>query len=196
MVIGKARIAVAVRNSLDEVAARARDRWNDTRWTRAVKTALCEASAAAYSKAGKHRLKIYANGVDVPVDGGEWMFDVTCLLYRPKTGHLRRTPLVAESEWGDKEAVADDFSKLLLARADVRVMVVDCGYWNGGKHAAAELAGYVRAYADTAPDDYYLLAAWGRDGFEYWIIRGTGNTHRMLRRRQTARTSAGIELAV
>ena len=179
----KMQVVNAVRHALDEVAARSESRsWSDSCWTREVKTALCAACRTACAGTTKHRVKLFANGVDCAVEAGEWLFDVTCLLYDETTGSLRRTLLVAESEWGDKAAVADDFEKLLIARADVRTMVLDRGYWQPNEDAVDDLAGYVNAYDGTEPNDLYLLAAWDPPGFEYWLIRGNGSKRKLPRR--------------
>ncbi len=164
----KERIVDAVRSGLDEL-----DGKSVSDWTKEVKTALCKACREALKDA-RQSVKLFASGVDDAADGGEWLFDVTCLLYDEK-GFIRRVPLVAESEWGLRTAVEDDFEKLLLARADVRVMVVDRNYWDSTEDVVAELRPYVAAYEDGTPSDTYLLAAWTRDGFEYRVIDGDGS---------------------
>ncbi len=53
---------------------------------------------------------------------GEWLYDVTCLRYGDDE-YLKEVPLVVESEWGDEHEIFDDFEKLLLCRADLRLMI-------------------------------------------------------------------------
>ena len=163
----KERIVDAVRTGLDELQVK-----SVSDWTKEVKTTLCQACREALKDSGQ-RVKLFASGVGDEADGGEWLFDVTCLLY-DEEGFIHRVPLVAESEWGLRTEVGDDFEKLLLARADVRVMVVDRNYWDSTEDVAAELAPYVAGYLDGTPADTYLLAAWTRDGFEYRVIDGDG----------------------
>lgn len=164
----KERIVDAVRRELDELDANA-----VSDWTKEVKTALCNACREALKDTGQ-QVKLFASGVADATDGGEWLFDVTCLLYGDD-GFMCRAPLVAESEWGLRSEVGDDFEKLLLARADVRVMVVDRNYWDSTEDVAAELARYVAAHEKGTPTDTYLLAAWTREGFEYRVIDGDGS---------------------
>lgn len=87
---------------------------------------------------------------------------------------------VAESEWGSKDDVHDDFEKLLLARADVRVMVFDGRrYGTGTTDRFEEFAKYIGKCDRTETGDTYLLAAWMPDKFEYCRI-GAFQAHRML----------------
>ena len=64
---------------------------------------------------------------------------------------VKGVPLVAEIEWGNRGDVWDDFQKLLVARAGVRVMIFD-------DHAGLleELREHVRQYRNGG--DRYLLA--------------------------------------
>ena len=66
--------------------------------------------------------------------GGEWLYDFTCLEYKHNDdgGWLKGIPVVAECEWGNKDCIGDDFQKLLLARADVRVMIFNGNYYKEG----------------------------------------------------------------
>lgn len=99
---------------------------------------------------------------------GEWLFDFTCLEYDDK-GYLTGVPLVAECEWNDsKDYIDDDFQKLLLARADVRLMI-----FNGNRYRCEEdrssnreipikmneLLCHIKTCEHTRAGDTYLLAA-------------------------------------
>ena len=159
----KEQIVREVHKALDEI----HHRWV-VDWTKEVKTALCKAC-----KKCNRQLKLYANGVDKVVDnskvvdGGEWLYDVTCLLH-DAGGYIKRFPLVAESEWGSNDDVHDDFEKLLLARAEVRVMVFDgrrYGTENGSRFE--EFAKYIDRCDRTETGDIYILAAWMPGKFEY-----------------------------
>ena len=87
---------------------------------------------------------------------------------------------VAESEWGSKDDVHDDFEKLLLARADVRVMVFDGRrYGTGNTDRFEEFAKYIGKCDRAETGDTYLLAAWMPDKFEYCRIDAF-QAHRML----------------
>ena len=79
-------------------------------------------------------------------DYGEWLYDVTWLKYERQRDGLEwpataliEAPLVAECEWGrgkNLEYIVEDFEKLLLARADVRLMIFDGNHKPGSKEIA------------------------------------------------------------
>ena len=120
---GKFEIMRAVQKGLDSLEVG--QSWTDKGWTPAVKTKLCELGR-------KFGCKVGASGVDNPKpDYGEWLYDVTWLEYERERDGLKwpataliEAPLVAECEWGrgkNLEYIVEDFEKLLLARADVRL---------------------------------------------------------------------------
>ncbi len=142
-------------------------------WTEAVLTKLCRIGRS-------FDYKVYANTNYVPKtesDDGEWLYDVTWLKYE-KNGHgeLIEAPLVAECEWGDTRRIEDDFEKLLLARARVRVMIIDGGDKCRSEKIANLLAGKVRKFKfnGSRAEDTWLLAAWEQNGdawqFRYFTI--------------------------
>ena len=61
--------------------------------------------------------------------------------------------LVAECEWGDFEAIVEDFEKLLLARTGVRLMIFDGRYKPGSKEIAERLARRVREFNGSRAED-------------------------------------------
>ena len=140
--------------------------------SKAVKTALCHIGRDDF------RYHVYARDVDEEcTNGGEWLYDVTWLEYgqpayaRPRPGELTAAPLVAECEWGNKGDIEDDFEKLLLARAGVRVMIFD-----GGIHTpriTELLARKVREFNGSRAEDAWLLAAWKEHhgGFHYFTFQ-------------------------
>ncbi len=157
---GKFKIMRAVREGLNglEIDKPA----GNTEWNKAVKTELC--------KIGRGRFGCYVCARDVDEtdrDQGEWLYDVTWLEYE-KNGRselkarrkLVDAPLVAECEWGDLGDIYDDFEKILLARAGVRLMIFDGGYDPGSTGIAERLAGRVREFNGSRSEDAWLLAAW------------------------------------
>ena len=161
---GKFEIMRAVReglNSLDvDKAAR------DTEWTRAVKTKLCEIGR------GRFGYSVYARKNEVNEayrDGGEWLYDVTWLEYEKSDRGLVDAPLIAECEWGNFEAIVDDFEKLLLAREGVRLMVFGGNKKPGSKEIAERLAERVREFNGSRAEDAWLLAAWERSDDDWWF---------------------------
>lgn len=147
----------------------------DSEWTKVIKTELCKIGR-------RFGCKVYASGVPRNKrDDGEWLYDVTWLQYETSgRGELIDAPLVAECEWGDEQDIEDDFEKLLLARARVRVMIFGGTDEPGvAKHIADLLAGKeVKAFKnDFRAEDAWLLAAWEPNGdgwrFRYFTI-GSG----------------------
>lgn len=74
---------------------------------------------------------------------------------------LRDVPLVAECEWNARiEWIDEDFQKLLLARADVRVMVFTGTNAKRSREVAGHLAAQVGRFRRALDDDTWLLASW------------------------------------
>lgn len=164
----------------------------DTEWTSMVKTRLCE------SGKGERFYTCARDVVESKRNHGEWLYDVCWLRYGD--AHSRATPLVdawldylneavliVESEWwryGKSEKcnlgdIRDDFQKLLVGRACVRCMI-----WDDNKKAKNDstvvnwLAGMMSSCVETAPHDFYLLARYTDEGFEYWHLHGNGTVHK------------------
>ena len=83
--------------------------------------------------------------------------------------------MVAECEWGDLEKIEEDFQKLFLARAAVRVMVFDGMYCRNGAEALAnKLCDWVGAFEGSPKGDTYLLVEYEEDektwNFRYFNI--------------------------
>lgn len=146
----------AVRTALDRLFEKRRQ---PADWTVAVKKALCRACLECHSDA-------WVGASRVKTAGREWLYDVSCLLYDPD-GYVRRTPLVAEVEWSQRTAIWYDFEKLLVARADVRVMVLDGTWWANDDERFVEFAEYIKRLETAKPRDTYLLVAWLPHRFEY-----------------------------
>lgn len=150
------------------------DEWRRDPWTRAVKEALCRWSL-------DHGFYACAHGVADRFRGEpkrkrpryEWLFDVTCLAY--KGDYLTGVPLVAECEWGDEAEIYDDFQKLLLARAEIRVMVFDATRITPAEKFVGKLKRAVERFGMGQPGDVYLLAAYTEErdtyGFEYHLVQ-------------------------
>ena len=149
-----------IKRVLDEIAAKYRDQLDvsDKEWTRCVLTNI--------GRVGQQ--KGYFVYADVRKDGrpvlndGEWLFDLCWLNYSDDQNQkwLIRAPLVLECEWGSTKNITDDFQKLLLARADLRVMVFS-GRTNSLTLKTAELLKtFTKKYTATSSDDHYLLCGW------------------------------------
>ena len=159
-------------------------------WTKEILTTLCKLGKELKYKpwaAGRKPNRVpdkYSNGYEILYDASWWKLD-DC----DRDGCDRRlisVPMVAESEWGGREAVVYDFQKLLIARAKVRVMVYDAGVANGGDKAQYllnRLCKLVGAFNGTEGDTYLLipyLHVKGKKGgfkFKFYQItdQGPGN---------------------
>ena len=123
-------------------------------WTAAIKTALCDLGRT-------FQYWVYAHAAEIPEanrDGGEWLYDVTWLDYAGDD--LVNVPLVAECEWQGGHHMIDDFQKLLLSRADLRLMIFDGSHQPGSLRTVENLARQVAGFAHSREDDSWLFAAW------------------------------------
>ena len=149
---GKYQIMRAIREGLDSLDRIESD--SDTVWTKAIATKLCKIGQGFGFQVG-------AEVEEANRNWGEWLYDVTWLEY--DAGRVVAAPLVAECEWKGFEDVKDDFDKLLLARASVRLMIYDGNSKRrGSRGVAEELARRVREFTDSRAEDAWLLAAWER----------------------------------
>ncbi|MBI4617199.1 MAG: hypothetical protein HY720_26535 [Planctomycetes bacterium] len=133
-----------------------RSTWDTKRWTDHVKSAVVGLAREAGQRA-------YASG-DCGAYGREWLYDLSWLDYSPGEKRLSRTVLVMESEWAwDKRERDRDFLKLLVARADLRVMVFpaqDAAKWQSTVDWFVDL---IQACQQSQPGDRYLFAGWRTD---------------------------------
>ena len=150
-----------VRGALSELCDRVDEPdWQDADWTREVKQAIVRLAADAGQP-------VYASGTH-GVAGGEWLYDLTWLDYSPEARFLKRTILVLESEWDrDLAAIEEDFDNLLLARADLRVMVFQAKSAAEVQTVANRLVAIINACEQTESGDQYLLAGWMADCREF-----------------------------
>ncbi len=86
------------------------------KWTEEVNKAICEVGTK--------------NGFDVCAKNccgnhdGEWLYDMVWLKY--KENFLSKSIMVLECEWDiNEDGIFHDFDKLLIARADLRVMIFE-----------------------------------------------------------------------
>ena len=169
----------AIRNGLDSIppaigAAPRKHR------TVAIKAKLCEIGRLA-------RFNCTVCAAGLPKEKrthGEWLYDVIWLKYHDKLDDhpISCVPLVAECEWGTTYAhIKEDFQKLLLARASVRLMIYKDPTWHdrawqGAEWTARRLAAHINRFNRSRAEDAWMLAAWKRTGnpgfaFTYFTIR-------------------------
>lgn len=112
---------------------------------------------------------------------GEWLFDL-CWYINSSEGRLLRLLLAAESEWSrDLKAVRYDFEKLLVAKAQLKLMVFQA------TGAAIEqtfrmLSVGIETYEGGSTGEIYLLACYdeGADRFIIKKVRGDDATSVVL----------------
>ena len=149
---------------LNEIARQANqarqvgEEWSNREWTQQVKDLLI-------------RVGVEKGCIPYPHCGrGEFLYDVIWLQTTDGTveGLLDHVPLVAEIEWGSKGDVRYDFQKLLVARADVRMMIFE----DQGR-LLEELRAHVVRVAQNG--DNYLLARYlaveRRFAVEAWCLK-------------------------
>ena len=142
-------------------------------WTNQVLTTLCTWGLAkgfwvgAKGMKGNEGLAEFARLHGGKI-GGEWLYDFTCLDY-DHDGWVKRIPLVAECEWNihekNHDEVNEDFEKLLLARADVRLTIFNGNpYHDRGQKSILPnglkvFRTYIEKCEHTSTGDTYLFAA-------------------------------------
>ncbi len=147
-------------NSIDDTS---------TEWTRAIKNEIGRlGSSLGY--------EVYASSCDFAKDG-EWLFDLTWADY-DNDQYLRSIPLALESELMPSQVI-DDFCKLLVSRAEHRVMVFCAGNKTLMKSKIEEMIDEVKNSKMTEPGDRYLLACWIENKYKFYfelyvaLINGT-----------------------
>lgn len=141
----------AIRKALDALTIDTSKR--NTERTQAIKTALCTIGS-------KLNVWVYASGCDA-ADGGEYLYDVTWLEYEEE--FLTDAALVVECEWSNLSHIDEDFQKLLLARAGIRLMIFDGSHPPYSQEFVQHLARQIRSFRRSSNDDAWLFAAWEVD---------------------------------
>ncbi len=130
--------------------------WSDAEWTKQIKTRLC--------RLGKNfRYWVYASTAE-NTDGGEWLYDLTWLNY--SGNKLTDVELVLESEWSVK-GVDEDFQKLMLARAELRVMIFQSKNMISASEKMQDLKSQVNKFTKSCEGDAYLFSCWVNDVREF-----------------------------
>ena len=156
-------------------------------WTKEILTTLCKLGKKLNYKpwaSGRAPNRVpdeYGNGCEKLYDASWWKLDAF--------DRLISVPMVAESEWGKLEKIEEDFQKLLLTRAEVRVMVYYAKGLQRAKRAWNQiyrdrLCELVGAFNGKQRDTYLLVAFLndeerGEGGFKFKFYQitdqGPGN---------------------
>ena len=131
-------------------------------WTTAVKTAICEL--------GSKDFYVTASGCNEKSDYGEWLYDICWLECESnKDGWwLKNASVVFECEWGKPFEVDNDFDKLLLARAELRVMIFgeEGDDYNAITQTADRLCERIKKFTAGSDEDQYLLVGYDDKGYD------------------------------
>ena len=92
-------------------------RWRSKRWNREIKGVLVQLGQQRDYQTCAHTLP---DGIEAT--WGEWLYDVAWLTTAPGF-YLQEVGLVVEIEWRNQGDAWDDYQKLHVAKADVRLMV-------------------------------------------------------------------------
>lgn len=84
---------------------------------------------------------------------GEWIYDLS--IQEVKDNESWRNVVIAECEWDGWEDIKEDFEKLVVGRAQLRVMVYDSSY-----ATANDFIGWINRHQDNRLEDTYLLVAY------------------------------------
>jgi len=129
--------------------------WFNKRWTEEVKNAV----GRVLKKRGH---KVYASNCDQK-DSGEWLYDLTGI--EEEGDYWKGIPLVLESEWKGRNnqrnyegEILYDFRKLLVSRADHRVMVLEVESKEKEKEVVERLLQHVQNCRHSTGGDRYLFA--------------------------------------
>lgn len=138
-------------------------------WTPAIKKGLIELG---------HNLghKVATSGCPGVADWGEWLFDLCWLAYEKleplDDRRLKAIPLAVECEWAGPEDVVDDFEKLLVCHADLRLMIFDDTAERGGLNLLGLLEAMARDSVLARTGGVVLLAKYKNADkrFEYRTV--------------------------
>jgi len=125
-------------------------------WTKQIKMQL-------RSIGEQHKFLVMPNDSE-----GQWLFDLIWFI-NDNSGHLRELTLALESEWGkDIWNIQEDFEKLLIAKAHIKVMLFqDNG--NNLSEIWQYLATAIKVFEMCSPGEIYILAAFKEEQHEYEI---------------------------
>jgi hypothetical protein len=167
------KIADDIKAMLLECAKELNSEKSRRKWTGKIKKELVK---LGHGDEYKFWVNAKAPGADWEHD---WLYDVTWVRYDKKpvsemedrragNRKLGRLVLAVESEWIDTDVV-NDFEKLVVCRADLRVMIFNKFAKETVACAFQRLKSYVQANEQRAAGDRYLLCCWvgGRTAWEF-----------------------------
>ena len=145
---------VALIKSLPE---RLRGIGGDTSWTKFLKDEML-------SLGRKHGHLVVPNENEK-----QWLYDLVWFT-NDQDGRLQEVTLVLESEWStsDDWHIQEDFEKLLLAKAKLKVFIFQ-GHSNNFQRIWLLLHEGIRAFKNQSSDETYILAGLKTDAHEFEV---------------------------
>jgi hypothetical protein len=155
------QIALRVRRSLEQIPDTARRLGISATggWTVLIKEQLARlGDEMDYAVCTSGAVRANPQGQPWP----DWLYDLTWLKMVDGGKHLARVPLVLEAEWHSHrgEQIDADFQELLLARADLRVMVFQQRKASAVQTVMDDLERQAKAFEATGSGDLYLLCGY------------------------------------
>jgi len=157
---------------IDEIARQDRDTGGigDEAWTMRLKNALCKlGKPRGYWVGASHCGEQWK-------DGGEWLFDLIWIRYENDV--LLSVPLAVESEWGTPnqktDPIDDDFQKLVVARAERRLMLFQARGEPEARDQINKLLKHTQSGIAQA-EDRFLFGCWlGSERRLLWDLHVVG----------------------
>ena len=171
-------VAKEIQRCLRRIAKDFAGSGNREKWTKLIKVRLTELGR-------DHKFAVCASGVNDKAHWGEFVYDLCWLKYvsyydtrdpYEPTDYLLRVPLVMESEWGNEREISDDFEKILMARADLRVMIFQHDKPADIDDITRHLTTYIRRFRPRRVADRYLFCGYinARNKFQFALVDGKG----------------------
>ena len=144
-----------------------KNNYSDPNWTKGVKaifggignqrgykTYFSDGAGRPFNQIQQDISNQALGGAHVPNIFGEWLYDILWW-EQNQSGYVTDIPLVCELEWGNINAVKDDFQKLLLARSKYRIMIFQCG-----RNIIQCFKAQIQQFNLTQNGDQYLFCSW------------------------------------
>ena len=159
------------RRLLREVRGRNLDPNKDSLWTDAVMESLNKI-AVDVRKPPRNLSKDQLQTLHTSTRTGvhEFLLDYMWWYHDPDTGK-QSCALAVESEWGDVQAVEDDFEKLLAFKSPIKMMIFSSHWRKTGDDLVGRIEECLRFYGRHEKGEVYLLVDFREDAKSELIKR-------------------------
>jgi len=125
----------------------------DESWTKRIKDKICDIGH-------RNGLEVRTEGCSL-ADAGEWLFHLVWVEKQADAERFISLPLAMQFHWGHHlKEIAADFEKLLVAKADHKVMVFQRSSPKEVRNLMTALEDRIRSFRPQSPDERYLLAGY------------------------------------